>query len=677
VAYLTGTLTRVDGAADTSGSTLNLTGSCTLNTAGIEWNNITITVAATITNNSLLTVTGTLTHPNANVVWAGSAGWIIGTMASAALTATRTRTYAAGNTYTVTTALTMGTSAAIRVTLVSGTPGSHYNFVLQAGASQDVGYVDATDADSSTGVTIFDFRGAAPSNCHNWTTTLDIPAVNKVAPTDTILGVTGTMDLPALNKVAPSDTLEGATGTMDIPAIASVDPLDTLEGATGTMDVPALNKVAPTDTLRGSAGTMDLPAVGNLRDTDTLEGAPGTLSSDKILKSNATGSGAGNYNDDNLAVGNVRPVAFGVGLTGDLSNLAAGDAAYVALENGRNNDNGTVAADIASGKSVKIRNSTTNGAATLETHTANQVLKSAGGNYDDDNLSAANVRPVAFGLAQTGDLSGLLATDAAYVAMENSRNNDNGTVAADIASGESVKIRNTTINGAATIETHTANQVLKSAGGNYDDDNLAVGNVRPVAFGLAQTGTLANLSAADAAYVAMENSRNNSNGTVAADIRSGKSVLIRNATTSGAAAIEAHTADQVISTAGGNYRVGNLSVGNVRPVSYGVGLIGTLANLSGSDYVYSLLEASRNDLLGTGVSKILVGNSVKSRNVTFDGTFDEAARNTDPGEANVKDGVEYLIRDGAYEGSYAPGGGGGGGTCIVGKCGPIIRAVTL
>jgi hypothetical protein len=175
----------------------------------------------------------------------------------------------------------------------------------------------------------------------------------------------------------------------------------------------------------------------------------------------------------------------------------------------------------------------------------------------------------------------------------------------------------------------------------------------------------------------MENSRNNSNGTVAADIRSGKSVLIRNATTSGAAAIEAHTADQVISTAGGNYYVGNLSVGNVRPVSYGVGQIGTLANLSGSDYAYSLLEASRNDLLGTGVSKILVGNSVKSRNVTFDGTFDEAARNTDPGEANVKDGVEYLIRDGAYEGSYAPGGGGGGGTCIVGKCGPIIRAVTL
>ena len=58
------------------------------------------------------------------------------------------------------------------------------------------------------------------------------------------------------------------------------------------------------------------------------------------------------------------------------------------------------------------------GGSAFEAHTANQVLKSAGGNYNDDNLSVGNVRPVAFGLSQTGDLSNLVATDAAYAALE-------------------------------------------------------------------------------------------------------------------------------------------------------------------------------------------------------------------------------------------------------------------
>jgi len=63
----------------------------------------------------------------------------------------------------------------------------------------------------------------------------------------------------------------------------------------------------------------DLPDVGNVRDTDTVGGATGTLSSNKILKSNSTGSGAGGYNDDNLSAPNVRvATAFGVGLTGEL-----------------------------------------------------------------------------------------------------------------------------------------------------------------------------------------------------------------------------------------------------------------------------------------------------------------------------------------------------------------------
>jgi hypothetical protein len=171
-----------------------------------------------------------------------------------------------------------------------------------------------------------------------------------------------------------------------------------------------------------AAPAPDFPAVGNVRDTDTVDGVTGTLPSNKILKSNVTGSGAGNYDDDNLGVGNVRPVLYGVGATGDLTGLLAADAAYVALENSRNNDNGTVAADILTGESVKIRNTTINGAATAESHTANQVVKSAGGNYDDDNLAVGNVRPVLFGLGLTGTLANLAAGDAAYVALEATRN---------------------------------------------------------------------------------------------------------------------------------------------------------------------------------------------------------------------------------------------------------------
>ena len=116
---------------------------------------------------------------------------------------------------------------------------------------------------------------------------------------------------------------------------------------------------------------------------------------------------------------------------------------------------------------------------------------------------------------------------------ENSRNDDNGTVSGDIATGKSVKIRSTTINGSAVVkdltyteeavrntgaseaiilqgntikqinidyvgtaieETHIADEVVASSGGNWDDSNLLAGdegNVADgVAFGLSQTGTL-------------------------------------------------------------------------------------------------------------------------------------------------------------------------------------------
>jgi hypothetical protein len=83
------------------------------------------------------------------------------------------------------------------------------------------------------------------------------------------------------------------------------------------------------------------------------------------------------------------------------------------------------------------------------------TLRGVIGGFNVTNLAPGNVRPVTYGVAETGDLSNLVATDAAYVALENSRNNDNGTVAADIIMPHTVKIRNTTITGTGSSGTGT------------------------------------------------------------------------------------------------------------------------------------------------------------------------------------------------------------------------------
>lgn len=125
----------------------------------------------------------------------------------------------------------------------------------------------------------------------------------------------------------------------------------------------------------------------------------------------------------------------------------------------------------------------------------------------------------------------------------------------------------------------------------------------------------------------------------------------------GTAVVEEHTANQVLKSAGGNYNDDNLSVGNVRPVEFGLSQTGTLANLVATDAAYVALEATRNSKTA-GADQILTGYSVTIAGVTTNGTFDEAARNTDPGIANVKDGVTYKILNVSLEGTYESGAGG-------------------
>ena len=169
VLYLAGTITYVAGTVSTTGSTLSIGSSCTLDTAGIVWNNIILTAALTLTINSLLTATGTLTLPNAAVTFAGSSGFTVGTLTNTTITATRIYTFTAARTYTVTTAFTT-VSAAAQTVRFTFTAASSCNFILGPGATQDVGFLDPTNLNSASGQTIFTYHGTITTS-PNWIST--------------------------------------------------------------------------------------------------------------------------------------------------------------------------------------------------------------------------------------------------------------------------------------------------------------------------------------------------------------------------------------------------------------------------------------------------------------------------------------------------------------------------
>lgn len=180
VFYNTGTLTDISvGGTITAGSTLSIAASTTLNVVGTTWNNISITAAATITLSSLLQATGTLTLANAAITFSGAGGFTVGTLTNTSLTASRIYTLTFGATYIVTGSFTnVGTTAAIRQAFKSGTPGSKVVLRLNYGATQDLGYCDPTDIDSSSGQTVYSFRGTITTTL-NWSAA--IPQLTTVA----------------------------------------------------------------------------------------------------------------------------------------------------------------------------------------------------------------------------------------------------------------------------------------------------------------------------------------------------------------------------------------------------------------------------------------------------------------------------------------------------------------
>jgi len=169
------TLTYTTGTVVTSGSLLQLTGAtCTMNTAGVNWNDITMTVAQTLTINSLLTVTDTFTLPNGAVTFAGSAGFTINILTMTSLTVSRIFTLTQTNTYRVNTAIsTVGTTTAIRCTFISSHASNKVPLILGPGATQDLGFCDPTRIDSSGGQTLFTYKGTI-TTCINWINTFPV-----------------------------------------------------------------------------------------------------------------------------------------------------------------------------------------------------------------------------------------------------------------------------------------------------------------------------------------------------------------------------------------------------------------------------------------------------------------------------------------------------------------------
>lgn len=166
VSYANGTLTYTAGNVVTTGSTLYVGANCILNTNGIFWNSINTSGAITLTLTSPLNA-NTITPNNTSQVFAGTAGWTTGTLnmnnqvgQSISLTT--------GNTYTITNSITStGSTSASHNTIKSATPGAKATLILQQGATCDIGFVNATDIDSSLGRTFWSYKGVL-SNTNNW-----------------------------------------------------------------------------------------------------------------------------------------------------------------------------------------------------------------------------------------------------------------------------------------------------------------------------------------------------------------------------------------------------------------------------------------------------------------------------------------------------------------------------
>lgn len=171
-AYQTGTFTYTSGTVTTTSSTLQLNASCTLNTAGITFNNVTSIATSTITINSLLSATSFTVSSSTNPTFAGTTGFTVGTFTCSQVAAT-TVTFKNGVTYTVTATFNAFMSRVSSILLFTSDDATlTANLILNNGATCNV-LANFTRINSSGGRTIFTFNGTL-------TTTTNITAITDL-----------------------------------------------------------------------------------------------------------------------------------------------------------------------------------------------------------------------------------------------------------------------------------------------------------------------------------------------------------------------------------------------------------------------------------------------------------------------------------------------------------------
>jgi hypothetical protein len=165
VLYSTGTLTYVAGTVNTAGSTLNIKGSSTLDTQGMQWGALDIDTAATVTLPSQLYTNDTIYLDSTGISFAGAGGFscygisqrVLGT-----ITLESSRTFVIRNSFE-----SISSNNTSRSLFQSSIPGTQAIMTLLPSATQSIGYVDATDIDSSLGQKIWSFKGNL-NNATNW-----------------------------------------------------------------------------------------------------------------------------------------------------------------------------------------------------------------------------------------------------------------------------------------------------------------------------------------------------------------------------------------------------------------------------------------------------------------------------------------------------------------------------
>lgn len=170
VTYRTGTLLYTAGAVTTTGSTLSINLSCTLNTAGITWNHVYLGQSATITLGSDLTANTASSQftvlADQIITFSGAFNvqvydLIMGTGSELRIVS--------GQTFTIDNSMTIAYTYSDPVTVRSTSAGTHCHLTYSGTVSnQKIMGANFTDVDASTSaMPIYDYQNGTISGCTN------------------------------------------------------------------------------------------------------------------------------------------------------------------------------------------------------------------------------------------------------------------------------------------------------------------------------------------------------------------------------------------------------------------------------------------------------------------------------------------------------------------------------